>query len=63
MMTGVEQRKKLKWNLVLSVGEAGGTEQLEMIPVEPLQALLSTGLETPANIKEKFFHDPKTNYL
>lgn len=55
MMTGVEQREKLNWNLVLSVGEAGGTEQLEMVPMEPLQALLSTGLEIPIRLKKKQF--------
>lgn len=63
-MTGVEQREKLNWNLVLSVGEAGGTEQLEMVPMEPLQALLSTGLETPIRLKKKTnSNNPTMNYL
>lgn len=62
-MTGVEQREKLNWNLVLSVGEAGGTEQLEMVPMEPLQALLSTGLETPITLKKTNSNNPTMNYL
>lgn len=50
---GVEQREKLKWNLEGSEGEARGTEQLERVPVEPLQALLSTGFDNPvSNIKK-----------